>query len=213
MTQHQTTKIMKLYFTSIFCLAVLSLPLSADEVMNHQVTIEQITKFSTTEDDQNLAAQLIMIKRTEQPSQPPVSLLCAVLAQANKYLSEHQKPEEVPSRNIAPPGGGLSGIDPDSISDPKQKAEYKKLLDDNRSLAEAHRKHSAVMKIRDSALDLLATHRVNGSIDETQLKSAIDQQSASEEQKITLGQLVKIATANKAQHPTDGAAEPEKPKE
>lgn len=186
---------------------------NADDAKKLAVSLEKISKFRESENDAVLFEQLRSLQKEARPPSEIVGMLCRILVEADNYLSAHQHPKGTPERNIAPPGGGRSGVDPASIVDPVEGADYQKLIDENKKLAEAHRKHSAVTRIRDSALNLLAAYRVNGLISELQLDSAIDQQGTSDHQEAALRQLVKTATANKAQHPTDGAAEPEKPKE
>ena len=203
---------MKITLALTAFLLALNTPNNAAEPVNGLPTTEQISEFTTTGNDQELAKHLLAITRGQQSPRNSLELLSLIVAQADKYLTDHPKPNGTPSRNIAPPNGGISGSDPESIADPAQRAAYKKLLDDNNSLAEAHRKHSAVLKIRDSAVELLAAYRVNGSIDESQVRDAFNRHGITEAQKVALAQLVKAATANKAQHPTDGAAEPKEPK-
>jgi hypothetical protein len=200
----------------IHCALALSVFVSAanaDDDKKLAVSIEKIAEFRESQNDTLLFHQLRSLQKEARPPAETVGMLCGILVEADNYLSAQQRPKGTPERNIAPPGGGRSGVDPASIVDPVERAAYQKLIDENKKLGEAHRKHSAVTRIRDSALDLLATYRVNGLISEPQLDAAIDQQGTSDNQEANLRQLVKTATANKAQHPTDGAAEPETPKE
>ncbi|RPJ34300.1 MAG: hypothetical protein EHM17_07115 [Verrucomicrobiaceae bacterium] len=186
---------------------------SAGDEKKPESSLEKITEFRQSEDDTLLAQQLQFLKKQTGSPSDKAKLICAILVEADKFLVNHERPKGTPALNIAPPGGGRSGVDPASVADPIERAAYQKLIDENKKLAETHRKHAAVAKIRDSAVNLLAVYRVNGLIDEAEVDAAIRQHEISEDQKIALGQLVKAATANKAQHPTDGAAEPEKPKE
>ena len=178
-----------------------------------EVSLEMIAQFRLSEDDAVLAQQLKSLQSQAGAPSETAKLLCGILVEADVFLANHVRPKGTPALNIAPPNGGRSGVDPASIADPIERAAYQKLIDENKKLAEAHRKHAAVTRIRDSAVNLLAVYRNNRLIDEAQVVAAIGQHEISEDQKIALSQLVKTATANKAQHPTDGAAVPEKPKE
>lgn len=169
----------------------------ADKGIENGASLAKILEFTETENDDNLAEQLMLIQRTKHTPEAAAQVLCAVLARADKYLSEHRKPDAVPSVNVAPPGGGLAGMDPEAIVDPVERAAYKKAIEENRVLAEAHRKHGSVSKIRDSALRLLAIFHANGTISEAQLTAAVEQQATSKEQKASLLQQVRKAGADK----------------
>jgi hypothetical protein len=168
----------------------------ADE-NKHVVSLEEIANFRESKDDYLLASLLVSLQKDNKPPADIAKLLFGILIEADTYLTIHQCPKDTPSINIAPPGGGRSGVDPRSIADPTKRVAYQKLIDENRILVEAHRKHSSVTKIRDSALNIIATYHTNGLISDNQIDLIMDQLIKTEVQKVTLRQLVKTAAANK----------------
>ena len=161
------------------------------------VSMKQISEFRKSKDDALLSQQLRALKKGGRPHAETAEMMCKILIEADEYLSTHEAPKGAPERNIAPPGGCRSGVDPSSTGDPAERAAYQKLIDENKRLAEAHRKHSSVTRIRESALNLLSNYRVNGLISEAQLDAIINNHGTSEDQKAFLRQLVKTATANR----------------
>lgn len=183
------------------------------EPVTKKDSVQDIMTFSDTKDISTLESHLQSASRGLESPAVTTDAVCAILVQADSFLSENPKPIKTPQLNISPPGGGLSGIDPKAIADPDDRAAYEKLLAENAQLAEAHRTFRRVSSIKANALNLLVLCQMNGTTDQEAIDGALAKLSRSPEQKVALTRDVKTATANKAQHPTDGAAEPEKPKE
>jgi hypothetical protein len=175
-----------------------------------EASVEKIAEFRKSKDDMLLFQQLQLLKKEAASSSQASKLLCRILVEADLFLSGHERPKGTPSLNIAPPNGGRSGVAPASISDPVERAGYQKLIDENKKLVEAHRKHAAVTRIKDSALDMIANYQANGLIKESQIEAAIQSEGASEEQKTSLKKQIKTATTNAMQRIKGGTVAPGK---
>lgn len=201
------------YYVLALILSLYQAPLIAAEPVNKKDPVQDIMTFSDTKDIGALERHLDSASRGLESPSVTTEAVCAILVQADRFLNENPKPSKTPQLNIAPPGGGLSGIDPQAIADPDERAAYEKLLAENAKLAEAHRTYRRVSSVKAKALNLLAMSQINRTTDQDVIDGALAKLSESPEQKLTLTRDIKTATANKAQHPTDEAAEPEKPKE
>jgi hypothetical protein len=190
--------------------SLLAVQVNADESEKLTVSLEEISKFRKSGDDMILMNQLKLLKRDTSPPAETAKLLCGILIEVDVYLSTHQCPKEIPSVNIVPPGGGRSGVDPNSIVDPVERVAYEKLIDENKGLAEAHRKHLAVTRIRCSVLDLLAIHQLNGLVTKQVIEELIEQQAISKELKPRLLRQIETTMFNKAHDLKNGIQKAEK---
>lgn len=71
-----------------------------------------------------------------------------ILVLAHSYLSTHTRPEGVVPWNIKPPDGGMAGVAPESVKDPKLRAQYVKMIEDNNAKAEAQSTYDAFVTLQ-----------------------------------------------------------------
>lgn len=201
------------YYVLALILSLHQAPSFGAEPVNKRNPVEDIMTFSDTKDIGALERHLDSASRGLESPSVTTEALCAILVQTDHFLNENPKPSKTPQLSIAPPGGGLSGIDPQAIADPDERAAYEKLLAENAKLAEAHRTHRRISSVKAKALILLAMSQINRTTDQEAIDAALAKLSKSPQQKQALTRDIKTETANKAQHPTDGVPESEKPKE
>lgn len=74
-------------------------------------------------------------------SEQKMELRIRYLVVAHQYLKTHRKPEKSPKTYVIPPGGENGAVDPATIKDPAQRAQYIKEVEENNALADAVSKH------------------------------------------------------------------------
>jgi hypothetical protein len=75
-----------------------------------------------------------------------------ILVVAHSYLTTHTRPEGVVSWNIKPPDGGMAGVAPESVKDPRLRAQYLKMIDENNAKAEAQNTYDAFVTLQNEII-------------------------------------------------------------
>jgi hypothetical protein len=81
-----------------------------------------------------------------------ISQKIRILVVAHNYINTHSRPEGVVPWNIKPPDGGTSGASPESVEDPKLRAQYVKKLEENNAKAEAQNTYDAFVALQNQIL-------------------------------------------------------------
>jgi hypothetical protein len=62
------------------------------------------------------------------------------------------RPEGVVPWNTKPPDGGMAGVAPESVKDPKLRAQYVKMIEDNNAKAEAQSTYDAFVTLQNEII-------------------------------------------------------------
>lgn len=140
----------KTYSLIIPIAIILASSMSYSQTIKEQ-SIQAITEFQESQDYTKLSRAYSAIGGDKSlPEEIRAQLYIRILIAANEYLDSHPKPEKTPTLNVAPPDGGISGVDPASIKDPVAREQYRKDIVENKDLIVARSRHNALSKLRDS---------------------------------------------------------------
>lgn len=124
--------------------------MSYSQIIKEQ-SLQSIAQFKESQDHKKFARAYSSIGSDQSLSEEiRIQLYINILITANEYLDSHPKPEKTPTLNVAPPDGGMPGVDPASIEDPVAREQYKKDIIENRDLILARSRHNVLSEMRDS---------------------------------------------------------------
>jgi hypothetical protein len=75
-----------------------------------------------------------------------------ILILARNYLNSHTRPVGEVQSNIQPPDGGIPGVAPEAVKDPKLRAQYVKMIEENNAKAEAQNTYDAFVALQNQVL-------------------------------------------------------------
>lgn len=143
--------------TETFYLIILTTITLASPTSYSQITKEQslqaITQFKESQDYTKLTRAYSLIGGDQSlPEEVRFQLYINILVVVIEHLDSHPKPEKTPALNVAPPDGGMPGVDPASIEDPIAREQYRKDIIENRELILSRSRHNVLSKLRDSVV-------------------------------------------------------------
>jgi len=113
-----------------------------------------------------------------------------ILVVAHSYLSTHTRPEGVVPWNIKPPDGGMAGVAPESVKDPKLRAQYVKMIEVNKAKAEAQSTYDAFVTLQNEIIRACIVQAKAKPESARVVAEAITKASKDEKQAESLKQMV-----------------------
>ncbi len=204
--------------TIAICLAtfVACQPICAEEAPNPPPADDEIAKpipIDQIKEDTPIGTLWVSYSELSRNSEIPVEVKIRqriqILIITHIFLKNHSYPEGVVPWNIRPPDGGISGSAPESIKDPKLRAQYVKTLEENKTKSEKQSRYRSYAALQDDIISAssLFTYVQN---DKTQVVSdAIDKYAKSPEQAKELKQMITDAAVKRGLKPTKWPAKTE----
>lgn len=137
-------------------------------------------------------------------------LYIRILGAVNKYLVAHPKPEKTPTLNVAPPDGGLPGVDPANIKDPILRAQYIRDISANKELILSRSRHNVLSKMSDSIATYCASFKQIKPENNELLATYIRKQITDP---LVIKRVVELLGKEEVQHAAEGATVPAEPEE
>lgn len=146
---------MKHLLTLLVLICVLANRGSASEPLPDAFTkikkrLAETAKTTPQEFDHALLKETKELLSTASDEKSKVELWLALRARFSKQIDPSFDKNDVPAINVAP-RNGLSGIPPESVVDPKDRADYVKAIDENRAKA---KRHLVQLELRKALADL-----------------------------------------------------------
>lgn len=105
---------------------------------------KSLSEFEKFVNEISRMADLVPSKRLEVAVEALVAL--------DKYIEKNPLPAQTPQGNIAPPNGGLAGVDPATIKDPVDRKKYEDEIRDNEKILESYNNFLQAKNIRGIAV-------------------------------------------------------------
>lgn len=134
-----------------------------------------IEQFKKEPDSIVLARAVTRIKSNNAISdQERLASLVTILDVINLQLESTAKPAKEPQLNVAPPNGGLPGVDPSQIKDPEARRQYQELIAENEMLIKQHKQYRTLKDTQASIMNLLVTYYLSSDANNRTLSQIVD---------------------------------------